>query len=96
MSRYFTIMAIGLTDEQEKQLGKIWSEYPWWHWIANYWLLKDIGGNLTAPILRDQIKEIAPNAMTMIMEAKPTNWAGAFPSDKRREWLRNHWPPEAE
>lgn len=94
--RYFTVATTQLTDEQNAALVARWKGYPWWHYVANFWLIKDASGSLTASVLRDHVREVAPFAQAIVLEVRPTDWAGLFPIEgPARDWLKNAWPPES-
>jgi hypothetical protein len=95
MTSYFTVATTTLTADQERELAQRWKLLPWWHWIPNFWLLKDPTGLATAASLRDTLVQVAPTARAMVVEMDPKTWAGMFPeTGDVRDWLRNNWPPE--
>jgi len=95
MFRYFTVATDGLTDEQNRALAEAWKPYGWWHWLPNFWLIKDSTGVLSAHVLRDEILRVAPTTTAMVLEVEPKDWGGMFPEvGPQRDWLRDHWPPE--
>jgi len=94
MTKYYIIVASGLTDEQESLLAQRWSKYGWWHAVPSCWLLHDSDQQSTAVDLRDEIQTIAPLARILVMQADPKTWAGTAMTESNREWLTKYWPPE--
>lgn len=97
MTKYFSIAAVGLTADQEKELAACWKSYGWWHGVTGFWIMRDVTNQKTAKVLRDEIRRIAPNSRIMVVEmGTPTTWAGGGMNDSNRDWLRKYFPPEGE
>jgi hypothetical protein len=94
MAKRFVTGTANLTPEKEKEfIAYIRSiGLAWWHWLPNFWLIKDSKDAATAASLRDALR----NEECLVMEINEDitwanrgnrNSAGKSPTD----WLKNSW-----
>ena len=98
MSKYFSIATGATNPAQERAFKDAIKGKGWWHWLANYWLIKDQSETLTARPLRDLFKQACPGVNCMVLEIEPKTWSsmGIKKEGSGRDWLRGNWPPEGQ
>lgn len=101
MTRYFTLATDPMSAEEEKKfISKIPDGVGWWHWLPNYWLLKDPTETLEAKHLSDNIFEINQTVRCLALQVEPTSWSARSRKDSKgrlmADWLDSNWqrPPE--
>jgi len=95
MIKFFSVATSGMTADQDRALADFWRGRGWWHGVPGFWILKDTTGQKTAAQVRDEIRNIAPNAKCMVIDmGTPKTWAGSRMTDSNRDWLRKYFPPE--
>jgi hypothetical protein len=94
MTKRFVIGTKTLSSEQEASLLSYIrkSGAGWWHWLPNFWLIKDSKEKLTASDLIDALD----GAQGLVMEIpEDITWAGRVsPNNAGKEpfdWLKNVW-----
>jgi hypothetical protein len=68
------------------------SEYAsWWHWSPDVWLLS-FNTERSAVSVRDEVKGLLPEVMTMVLEFPDDHWAWAgFGPIEWTEWFNRFW-----
>lgn len=96
MANYFVISTDAMTSQAERAFADfIKSKAAWWHWLPNFWLVKDGKEQLTATIIRDKLSEIDSTRRCMVLQVEPITWSAMTRKDKggreMGEWVRNNW-----
>lgn len=95
MARYFTLATDPLTAEQTKALKDAMSGKGWWHWLPNYWLIKDATDTLTVDEITAIIGRIAPQARALAVEVEKRTWSARTKPNAKGEsmtaWLHSNW-----
>lgn len=96
MAKYFVISTDPLSLEHTKALKeKLTNKIGWWHWLPNFWLVKDPHGTLKVEILRDYVKGVNPSARCFVGEVNPVTWAALTRKDPSgndmADWLHKNW-----
>ncbi len=96
MTKYFTIATDPLSAEEETKVKELFAgDATWWHWLPNYWLVRDNSDKLTVNSLMNSIQSINSTARAMILEVSPKTWAALTrPNAQGKDmgaWIRNHW-----
>ena len=95
MAKRFVIATDPLTADQEKALKDVLDSAIWWHWLPNFWLVKDGSESLTAGEIRDAVKRISPIARTFVVEVDSITWAALTKKDSKKRdmasWLHEYW-----
>ena len=100
MAKRFIVGLDESTAEQNEKFKQYIDEQglAWWHWIDNFWLLKDSSETLNSEVIRDELGEIYPNVHKIVIELKGDSindtWSGYGPSGEKRnmfDWLHNTW-----
>jgi hypothetical protein len=95
MSKFFVISTDPLDAPQEQQLVELAKQFSWWHWLPNFWLLKDHSEVWTVSALRDRFTAIAPNSRCIILQVDPIAWDGRVKPDAKgnrmEDWLFSYW-----
>ncbi|MEB8063602.1 hypothetical protein [Citrobacter braakii] len=98
MRRKFAVALDSSTKEQNAQLKKFIEDngLGWWHWIANFWLLTDQNGNLTARDIRDKLNELYPGVHCIVLsiDKDEDTWSGFGPKGTEKNmfnWLKSTW-----
>jgi hypothetical protein len=96
MTKYFSIATSAMSQPQQQALRDALKGYKWWHWLSNYWLVKDSSETLTAATVRDLFKAACPGGKCLVLDVEPKTWAatGIGKSTPGREWIKANWPPE--
>lgn len=95
--RYIVLLQESTEENDNKFLEFIKSKYlGWWHWLPNSWLLSDATGNLSAPIIRDAVRESYSDVNSLVIELKPDGdtWSGFGPSSGDKDmfkWIKETW-----
>jgi hypothetical protein len=89
--KHFILLASG-TTEQYNQVTQIFqgTNYGYWHWIDNVWLIRSPFDGDTAAGFRNNIMNRIPGLHFIILETRPRDWA-RFSDNKWQEWLDNQW-----
>lgn len=95
MKKRFIVLLDQATQQQDTAFIEYLREkgFGWWHWIPNSWLVYS-HTELTAAELRDEIKNIYPEATSIVLEGSPGGWAGFGPkSDTKNmfKWIEESW-----
>lgn len=95
MTKRFIISTDPLSATQTADLKNAIDCAGWWHWLPNFWLVKDPTDTLSAEKIRDNIKTIAPNARCFVSEVDYKAWAALTKSSPQGksmgDWLHNTW-----
>jgi hypothetical protein len=95
LAKRFVIATDPLTPDQEKALTQFASQYLWWHWLPNLWLLKDEAGTLKVATIRDQLSAMDQTLRCIVMEVEEKDWAARSSPDSKGnnmvDWIRAHW-----
>jgi hypothetical protein len=98
MNKRFAVAISSSTHEQELAFYQwVNGRFSWWHWVANFWLIADTSGELTAYSVRDKVNECFPGAQTFVIELRDgggETFAGSVESsqaEKAQEWLNQWW-----
>jgi hypothetical protein len=77
------------------------SNFSWWHWIENFWLLIDSAGEYNSEKIRDKVDELFPGVYNLVIELNEDydTWQGFGPAGGGEEkekgnmftWLRDNW-----
>lgn len=96
MTRRFIVATDPLTSEQVQQLKTRLGGCGWWHWLPNFWLVKDSADAITVTMIRDWIHSINGDARALVMQVEETTWAALVKpganGKSMSEWLKNTWP----
>lgn len=99
MTKHFVISTDEMTGAQEKALIKSLNPVSWWHWLPNFWLVKDSSDRLSVAIIRDLVHEINSTVRCIVLQVEPVTWAALSREDSAgrdmTDWIRNNWkrPP---
>ena len=100
MSRKFVLAIDDLSDKQEDELISYLndSEFNWWHWIGDLWLVIDNSDSYDETRLRDIISEdLGMRTTILVMFVKDTTavkLSGLVPTEHKAEitdWIQNKW-----
>jgi hypothetical protein len=103
MTKRFVVATGALETSQAKALKDfidVSNDVGWWHWLPNFWLIKDHRDKataFTAYAIRVEIQRIAPGVNCLVMEInEDITWSGVGgknPDGKSFfDWLKNTWP----
>jgi hypothetical protein len=85
--------AVILTESNDTQKQALASQLPkrasWWHYSPDVWLLK-FRGDVSATSLRDEIKQVIPGALFLVMQIDSDFWAGFGPKEWQN-WFNTVW-----
>jgi hypothetical protein len=95
MKKRFIVLLASETDQQTRAFSNLLkpSNFAWWHWLPNSWIIIDFSGQLTPSSLRDKVKRIYPGVNNFVTEVKEDSWVGFGPGGDSTyfSWLKNHW-----
>ena len=95
MTKYFVISTDPLEPAQVEELKNSLVGGAWWHWLPNFWLVRNNNGNLTAAHIRNEIRKINDTARAVVLEVTPVTWAALTkPNASGREmsdWIKENW-----
>ncbi|ADU11997.1 hypothetical protein [Asticcacaulis excentricus] len=96
MAKFFVLSTDQLTAQQITQLkNKLGKVIGWWHWLPNFWLIKDPKDEMQVGQLTQYISEINPMARCIAMEVDPVNWAARARNDSNGKsmtaWIEGEW-----
>src|SRR4051794_11513335 len=96
MTSYFVIATERLSAAEEKKLAETFAEdVEWWHWLPNFWLVKDPQDKLRVSILRNAIRRINQSKQFLVLAIDPHEWACVTAGDPESRpmlsWLRKMW-----
>ncbi len=95
MTKKFVISTDPLTAAETEALKDVIRPASWWHWLPNFWLVKDTKDELTAESIRDSIKRINTTARCVVLEVEPGTWAALTKKDAQGRdmgsWLKSTW-----
>ena len=91
--RAFMVMVDDMTVEQKNAFTE-WarqSPYVFWHHVKEGWVFADTRqtSDLKSTLLRDKVREVAPNATVLVCEVKIATWAVAAPKPSHA-WLEKY------
>lgn len=95
MIRRFVIATDALTAAQEKQLSEALGKTGWWHWLPNFWLVRDSSGSLTVGAITSIIKNIDKTKRAMVLEVNPVTWSALSRKNAAGRdmtaWIKETW-----
>ena len=95
MTKYFCVSTDLMSSEQTKALKEAIGKAGWWHWLPNFWLVKDTSGTLSVTSIRDAIYEISSKTRCVVLEVNPETWAALTKPDEQgrdmADWIRKNW-----
>ncbi len=96
MTKRFLIATDPLTSDEERRLKDALGKAGWWHWLPNFWLVKDSSDSLTPKKISDVIFEINNTVRCLVYEIEPVGWHARTKKDasgrSMTEWLFKSWP----
>lgn len=93
MTRRFMLMVDDATPPEQDAVTKYLQtlSYGFWHYFSDGWLIVDRSSTLTAPMLRDKLKQLVPGKTTLVVPMNnPAEWAG-FGTTENFQWLHDVW-----
>jgi len=96
MSKFFTIATDPLSAEEEKKVKELFVPGTiWWHWLPNFWLVKDNADHLNASNLISSIKSINSTARAVVLEVDPVTWSALTRPNAQGKnmsaWITSNW-----
>lgn len=95
MTKRFIVATDPLTPDQEKIFHQKLLPAGWWHWLPNFWLIRDNTDSLTAASIRDSLRNINGSARCLVLEVDPITWAALTKKDQHgrgmAQWITDHW-----
>lgn len=94
--KFFAITtAASSTDAQRNSITALFNNaqrFAFWHWTADFWIIKTVDDTITSIWLRDQITHTAPGAHFAVFGIDPRqdDWAMYAPTSWS-EWLTTNW-----
>ena len=94
--RRFVVIIEEETPEEISSFGKYLEErdFGWWHWVSNVWLLTVHNEQLSAVEIRDELRKITRDKVTMVIEVNSVTWAGFGPTTGEKDiskWMIDIW-----
>jgi hypothetical protein len=92
----FAVATDPMTAAQENKFKEaLGGGVLWWHWLPNFWLLKDTQDRHTAASIRDIVFETNNTIRTVVLEIERSQWAALTKKDSQgrnmSDWLHSDW-----
>jgi hypothetical protein len=95
--RRFVIGVEGLTDEADAEFRKYLATLgaPYWHWIANFWLMRTRNETVTAQEIARKLDELDATRNLVMEISEDKDWHGFGHKNSKGknmfEWLKGTW-----
>ena len=91
----FIVLLQSETDQQTKAFSQMLpaTDFKWWHWLPNSWLIVDTKDQFTSRSLIDTVKSAYPGVNAFVSEIESDHWTGFGPKDESTyfPWLHKNW-----
>jgi hypothetical protein len=98
VTKRFVIATDPMTADEEKAFRKALGNMAWWHWLPNFWLVKDRFDRLNVFEIRDAVRGVNSTLRCLVLEVDHKTWAALTRPDAQgrdmAEWIKSTWIAE--
>jgi hypothetical protein len=95
VTKRFVMATDPISAEEEKKLKDFFGSAGWWHWLPNFWLIRDNSERLSATSINQEFHRINSAARCIVLEVDEIFWAACTKTDAQGRdmatWLRDTW-----